>query len=586
MNPENGQMSGLASVTTASESRHDVSSPYSDYSTNPMDRILSPTINTGGLSPRMPLTSQPPYSPGARSDSAKRQSQMGDGFDMQSPTGEIPMQSFQDGQPPAPPIAHSWRRIDQWAEENYPELFDQICEGCTANDLNELEHTLDCSLPNDVRESLQHHDGQERGGLPTGIIFSCMLLDCEEIVQERENWLKVNAEYLSAAAAAAAAAARAAPPSLKNVEGFGDDAAAAASGSARSSIDNGEGSSRAASIHSNGGSANGGNSAWRQELQARQQSVPAGAIQRVYAHPAWIPLVRDWGGNNLAVDLAPGPRGQWGQIIMCGRDYDTKYVVAKSWAHFLAVVADDLSSGKWYIDEESYELRLREFKTTRVEPRYFDILRWRMDQKYNRRANNRRSNAPSIGPNGAKSPTAMGSPYASPMEPHAADRGRPLQRLSINSPLASPSRPGYSGKPSPLARVTEETSLPELNLVLPTPEESETLVDIATPRATAPPASKLSTVAILEESAEEEAEAQAATTNKTTTPTTTTTKTTTTTTTTTATNGSANANADGTTATEPENDENTPPKSSKSAGKAKQATVETEIEDAMKTIEI
>jgi cell wall assembly regulator SMI1 len=28
------------------------------------------------------------------------------------------------------------------------------------------------------------HDGQERGGLPTGVIFSAMLLDCEEIVQE------------------------------------------------------------------------------------------------------------------------------------------------------------------------------------------------------------------------------------------------------------------------------------------------------------------------------------------------------------------------------------------------------------------
>ncbi|CAK7210944.1 Cell wall assembly regulator [Sporothrix bragantina] len=537
LNPENGQMSGLASVATASESRHDVSSPYSDYSTNPLDRVMSPTARPGAASPRIPQNNHAPYSPGARSESAKRQSQMGDGFEMQSPTGEIPMQSFQDGQPPAPPVSNSWRRIDNWAEEHYPELYDQLCEGCTNNDLNELEHILDCSLPNDVRESLQQHDGQERGGNPTGIIFGCMLLDCEEIVQERDNWRKVNSEYLSAAAAAAAAAARA-PPPLKTVDSFGDGVGSA-TGSARSSVDNGEGSSRAPSIHSNSG-----NSSWRQELLSRQQSVPAGAIQRVYAHPAWIPLVRDWGGNNLAIDLAPGPRGQWGQVIMFGRDYDTKYVVARSWSAFLALVADDLSSGKWFIDEDTNELKLREFKSTRVEPPYFDILRWRMDQKYNRRANKRRSAAPG----GANSPTATGSPYASPTEPHAADRGRPLQRLSINSPLASPSRPGYgNNKPSPLARVTEETSLPELNMVLPTNEEAETLVEVGTPRAPAP-ASKLSTVATVTESTEAE------------------------------TNG---------TIIETVNDENAPlPKSSKSAGKAKQATVETEAEDAMKTIEI
>ncbi len=57
------------------------------------------------------------------------------------------MQSFQDGLPPPPPVSHSWKRIDKWTEENYPELSDQLCEGCTVNDLNELEHQLDCSLP-------------------------------------------------------------------------------------------------------------------------------------------------------------------------------------------------------------------------------------------------------------------------------------------------------------------------------------------------------------------------------------------------------------------------------------------------------
>jgi cell wall assembly regulator SMI1 len=364
------------------------------------------------------------------------------------------MQSFKDGIAPPPPVSHTWGRIDTWAEENYPELFDQLCEGCTVNDINELEHQLDCSLPQDVRESLQVHDGQERGGMPTGIIFGSMLLDCEEMVQEWDNWRKVNREFLAESAIS--------KPSVPS-KAFG--------GSGQAS------SSKAESSSSVPGSPQTG--AWRQDLQQRQDCVPPQAIQKVYAHPAWIPLVRDWGGNNIAVDLAPGPKGHWGQVILFGRDYDTKYVVARSWAAFLALVADDLGSGKWFVDEETNELKLREFKKSRVEPGYFDILRWRMDQKYGRRVLKRKSVVP-----GASSPTSVGSPYASPIEPNGEPRGRPLQRLGSNSPMGSPIRPGY-GKSSPLARVAEESSVP-LAVAIPNgikaKEKKDKLVEVDTPR--------------------------------------------------------------------------------------------------------
>ncbi|EMR64869.1 putative glucan synthesis regulatory protein [Eutypa lata UCREL1] len=202
------------------------------------------------------------------------------------------------------------------------------------------------------------HDGQERPGIPTGIIFSNMLLDCEEMVQEWEQWRKVNEGYLLETSIV-----KPAVPS----KAFG-------------------GSNQASSSKSVPGSPGSQKQSWKQDLISRQDSVPQGAVQRAYAHPAWIPLVRDWGGNNLAVDLAPGPTGTWGQIILFGRDYDTKYVVARSWGAFLAIFADDLNSGKWFIDDDTNELKLREFKSTRVEPPYFDILRWRMDQKHGRGA--------------------------------------------------------------------------------------------------------------------------------------------------------------------------------------------------------
>jgi cell wall assembly regulator SMI1 len=411
-------------------------------------------LNGGGY-PNSPIyaagnngsNSPTPYSPGMRSAQASQQA-ANDNFGESVAPGEIQMQAFQEGLPPAPPCSHSWRRIDRWAEENYEELFDQLCEGCTANDLNELEHQLDCSLPLEVRESMQHHDGQEQGGRPTGIIFGCMLLDCEEIVHEWHNWKVVNQEYLTE------------PVNYKPstpVKALGGSSSAASSSKHQTQ-----------------------NPMWRQDLLSRQDSQPPGAIQKVYAHPAWIPLARDWGGNNLAVDLAPGPTGKWGQVILFGRDYDCKYVVARSWSAFLATVADDMSSRKAFVDEDTNELKLREFKTSKVEPGYLDILRWRVDQKYGRRGPRRRAPPP----NGTSNPNGSpnGSPYASPAaDVNVEPRGRSMQRFSGATPVASPNRPNYP-KSSPLSKVAEET--PALAAIKTDVSDlNGKLVEIGTPRA-------------------------------------------------------------------------------------------------------
>ncbi|KAL6807018.1 cell wall assembly and cell proliferation coordinating protein [Trichoderma sp. SZMC 28013] len=419
----------MTGIATASDSRADIHSPYFDDSRAPSAQG-SPTNGTRG------------YSPGLRSQNVNK-----DGFEVQSP-GDVAMQSFENGLPPPPPVAHSWRRIDAWAEENYPELFDQLCEGATNNDLNDLEHQLDCSLPQDVRESLMIHDGQERGGMPSGIIFGSMLMDCEEIPQEWETWRQVNQQFMLDAAANK-------PPTPS-----GSEASSSRQRPGSSSSSNGPGE-------------------WRQNLLAKQTCIPPNTVQKAYAHSGWIPLVRDWGGNNLAVDLAPGPAGRYGQIILFGRDYDTKYVVARSWAAFLAVVADDLNSGKWFVDEETNELKLREFKDARVEPSYFNILRWRMDQKHGRRAAaaKRQSQGPSQTASKSNSPlgSRSASPYANPQDSAGDIRGRSMQRLRDSAPLTSPMRNGLGKPQAPLlSRVTEEATIELTDAVI----EPSTLVDV------------------------------------------------------------------------------------------------------------
>ena len=437
--------STLTSIATSGvESRVDLSSPYAH------DDIATSNGFIG--SPRGPLSPSSPYSPGMRGSLSRQATGDSDTFD-KGPNGEIQMQNFNEGLPPPPPITHSWRRIDRWVEDNYEELFDNLCEGATGNDVNELEHELDATLPGDIRESLQVHDGQERGGLPTGVLFGLMLLDCEEIVMEWKNWRKVAEEYLTS------------KPDYRTpqipVKAFA-------------------GSSTAPPVAQPQAM---GNPLWRQDLQNKQDSQPPNAVQKAYAHPAWIPLARDWGGNYLATDLAPGPSGTWGQIIIFGRDYDCKYVVARSWAALLAMVADDIASKDVHIDEDSGELKLLAFKRQNVEPPYLELLRWRCDQKHGRRPVNRRSSSGlRINPNapgGVVPSSTASSPYSSPvMGPQ--DRGRSPHRLSTKSKGVSP-----RGKlSSPLARVAEEHTQPiRVHTDLdPKAANPDKLIQVETPR--------------------------------------------------------------------------------------------------------
>lgn len=401
--------------------------------------------NSGTMSPR------PPYSPGMRGTLQRQGSGGLENKMADVESGEIQMQSFSDGLPPPPPVSHSWKRIDRWLEDNYEELFENVGEGATGNDINELEHQLDCTLPTEVRESIAIHDGQERGGLPTGVLFGCMLLDCEEIIQEWQQWRTVNEAY------------------------FGETRYEIPQAPIKAFA--GSSSSSAVPIPQ---AAQTGNTNWREELMAKQDSQPDKAIQKVYAHPAWIPLARDWGGNNICVDLAPGPTGKWGQVILMGRDYDCKYVVSRSWSAFLATVADDMATDKWFIDEDSKELKLREFKQPGVEPAYIDILRWRADQKFGRKQARRgplRINS-NVSSNGQMNGF---SPYASPTQ---EDRGRSPNRFSTGkAPITQSPKINMS---SPLARVAEEESTSRKSSSESDGKQNSKLVDVQTPTSARP----------------------------------------------------------------------------------------------------
>ncbi|TGZ80961.1 cell wall assembly and cell proliferation coordinating protein [Ascodesmis nigricans] len=420
-----GRNPGLTSVTSPTEG----SLPYGDH-----DNRSTVALDPNGYGPRSSLNGSAtspsvPYTPGMRSSLIG-----GPNGDNQSGAGGIALQDFgADGMPPAPPVSHSWRRIAVWMEENYPELYDQLCTPASFNDISELEYSLDCTLPQDIRESWSIYDGQERGGRPTGVIFGCMLMDCEEILDEWRTWRVVENDILGA------------------------------SQNRRDSEPTGEAGPSSGAKPSNRTS----------DLLARQDCQPAGACQKAYAHAGWIPLARDWGGNYICVDLAPGPSGIWGQIILAGRDYDCKYVVAKSWAHFLAMVADDLQSPHWYVVEDSGDLKLKDPRAPRSEPSYPEILRVRNERKYGRKRFPRPNSRP-----GSQPGSQPGSPRLSAM-PNGARRSgltRPPkqdQNLSDNH-LKPPSKKSQKAQ---LRSVTEEPTVPE-NAHTPRPKAAESTPDL------------------------------------------------------------------------------------------------------------
>lgn len=59
----------------------------------------------------------------------------------------------------------------------------------------------------------------------------------------------------------------------------------------------------------------------------------------------WIPFAEDYGGNFLALDLMPGPNGQYGQIITLDRDSDEVFVLTDSIDGLLELFLQHIKAG-------------------------------------------------------------------------------------------------------------------------------------------------------------------------------------------------------------------------------------------------
>lgn len=190
-------------------------------------------------------------------------------------------------------VIASWEYIKNWCMENCNDMYASFNDPCSYQDLNDVEKDMNVTLPKPFKVSSRIHDGQELDGLSgvQGLFFGLTLMTLDDIVSMREHWAKIHRNLYS--------------------------------------------------------------SPQRQKKLPIQGSIPPGFIKLQYCNPMWIPIVTDNAGNHIAIDLDPGIKGTVGQIIIFGRDFDTKFVIAENWGEFMATFVNDLKLGNWDLDEDS-----------------------------------------------------------------------------------------------------------------------------------------------------------------------------------------------------------------------------------------
>ena len=204
-------------------------------------------------------------------------------------------------------VARSFSRLLAFCDNEYEELRDTINYPAAPEDLAELQHALGFELPKAVYEWFLCCNGQEpesKSSCNDGLFFGVPFLSTDRVIEEWQTWRRVDRDPRAGA---------------------------------------------------------------NRELRSRMASCPAGWVRCEYSHSGWVPLLSDHVGNYIGVDMSPPEAGGGspGQVIVFGRDFDTKVVVygcdgIDGWSKFLMLLVSDLEGGILWSAEENEELGERD----------------------------------------------------------------------------------------------------------------------------------------------------------------------------------------------------------------------------------
>jgi cell wall assembly regulator SMI1 len=185
----------------------------------------------------------------------------------------------------------SIERVLAWSDAKLPVLRESLRRGVSEAEIAAAQEKLGAELPSDVVELYRAYDGQVELHDRRGLFYGVRWMPLSEVLAAWENWVDLGTRD----------------------PGLVDDCA------------------------------------------EFMKSDPPGAIEPIYINRGWIPFTADGSGNNLGIDLAPGPKGTRGQVIIFGRDENEKFLVAPSLSAFTSWYADQLESGKFFVELDEDE---------------------------------------------------------------------------------------------------------------------------------------------------------------------------------------------------------------------------------------
>lgn len=187
-----------------------------------------------------------------------------------------------------------WQWFENWLVENAPKVIDDLNNGCSLEQLIEVENEIGLELPQSFKDFYLIHNGQKDEDY-FGLFYGVSLLPLEKIVEEMCVWSGIIDEY--------------GEKGMK--ENFDDDI---------------------------------------------QFSFMPDKVKAQYANKKWIPFAIISDSNYLGLDFDPEINGTVGQVINFGREEEQKTVLANSFEEFINWYIQELERGNYLIDlEDEFE---------------------------------------------------------------------------------------------------------------------------------------------------------------------------------------------------------------------------------------
>jgi cell wall assembly regulator SMI1 len=186
-------------------------------------------------------------------------------------------------------MTNEWIKYTAWLKEVSKPQFETLKQGASLDEIKLLQKNLDVALPSDFTELYSINNGQLDVPYQGPAFISMTFLDIENVWAQYKKWKDLYYQELNPG------------------ETYGDYF----------------------NYEKEGG-----------------KSYPENAIKLKYTNLKWIPIFDDGGGNHIGIDLDPGEKGTYGQVINFGRDQREKFVMAKSFASFFELINELILNNK------------------------------------------------------------------------------------------------------------------------------------------------------------------------------------------------------------------------------------------------